>query len=182
MALENKIIFTGPVGSGKTTAIAALSDIDTVRTDAEATDMTRDRKAYAHTTVAMDYGLINLDDGNKVHLFGTPGQERFDFMWEILTQGGLGLILLIDNSRPNPFQDTRFFLSAFKGFLAKVPFVVGVTKMDIRSTPTLPQHVAFIEKLGYRSTPVYEVDARRTDDVRVLLMTLLFYLDPGLGA
>ena len=79
--VENKIIFTGPVGVGKTTAIAALSDDPPVQTDASASDMTQDRKG--HTTVAMDYGVIRLDEHTKVHLYGTPGQERFDFMWII---------------------------------------------------------------------------------------------------
>ena len=81
MLVENKIIFTGPVGVGKTTAIAALSDDPPIQTDASASDMTAVRKGY--TTVAMDYGLIQLDENTKVHLYGTPGQERFDFMWDI---------------------------------------------------------------------------------------------------
>ncbi|MEI2574272.1 ATP/GTP-binding protein, partial [Pseudomonas aeruginosa] len=78
---ENKIIFTGPVGVGKTTAIAAISDEALAQTDASASDMTLDRKR--NTTVAMDYGAISLDEDTKVHLYGTPGQERFNFMWEI---------------------------------------------------------------------------------------------------
>ena len=86
--IENKIIFTGPVGVGKTTAIAALSDEPPVQTDASASDMTAVRKGY--TTVAMDYGLIQLDENTKIHLYGTPGQERFDFMWDILSQGSMG--------------------------------------------------------------------------------------------
>ena len=94
---ENKIIFTGPVGVGKTTAIAAISDEALVQTDASASDMTLDRKR--NTTVAMDYGAISLDEDTKVHLYGTPGQERFNFMWEILSQGSMGLVLLLDNAR-----------------------------------------------------------------------------------
>lgn len=106
-----KIIFTGPVGAGKTTAISSLSDIPPVKTDRLASDMTRKRKP--ETTVAMDYGLVNLADGVAIHLYGTPGQERFDFMWEILVEGGIGLVLLIDNTRPDPFVDLRFFVKAF---------------------------------------------------------------------
>ena len=93
MKEDNKIVFTGPVGVGKTSAIAALSDVPIISTDARASDMTINRKG--HTTVAMDYGILNLEGGGKVHLYGTPGQERFDFMWEILTTGGLGLILML---------------------------------------------------------------------------------------
>ena len=92
-----KIIFAGPVGAGKTTAVAAASDIPPVRTDAAASDEVRDIKPQ--TTVALDYGAMKLGDGSTIHLYGTPGQERFDFMWEILTEGGIALVLLIDNSR-----------------------------------------------------------------------------------
>ena len=103
---DNKILFAGPVGAGKTTAIAAISDIAPIRTDAKASDMTLHRKA--HTTVALDYGMLRLDADTKVHLYGTPGQERFDFMWEIVSRGGIGLILLLDHSRANPMQDLAF--------------------------------------------------------------------------
>ena len=103
---ENKIIFTGPVGVGKTTAIAALSDDPPVKTDARASDMTLVRKG--HTTVAMDYGVIRLDEDTKVHLYGTPGQERFNFMWEILSKGSMGLILLLDNTRADSLRKLSF--------------------------------------------------------------------------
>ena len=94
---HHKIIFTGPVGAGKTTAINALSDIPTVRTDAAATDMAATRKK--ETTVALDYGVMAVSPSERIHLYGTPGQQRFDFMWDILTEGGIGLVLLLDNSR-----------------------------------------------------------------------------------
>ena len=118
--IENKIIFTGPVGVGKTTAIAALSDEPPVQTDASASDMTAVRKGY--TTVAMDYGLIQLDENTKIHLYGTPGQERFDFMWDILSQGSMGLILLLDNTRGNPvIERFEIFLGFICGFAENSP-------------------------------------------------------------
>ena len=73
-----KIVFSGPVGAGKTTAITSLSDIPPVTTDESASDMTQKRKA--NTTVAMDYGLMKLDGGERLHLYGTPGQERFELL------------------------------------------------------------------------------------------------------
>ena len=78
MARQYKIIFTGPVGAGKTTAIAAISDTQVLNTDTKATDMTSDRKDT--TTVAMDFGTIRFDNNIQIHLYGTPGQERFDFI------------------------------------------------------------------------------------------------------
>ena len=110
-----KIIFTGPVGAGKTTAIAAISDKPPISTNEAASDMTTSRKSQ--TTVAMDYGVKYLDNSDILHLYGTPGQERFNFMWDILTEGGLGLMLLIDNRRDNPFGDLSFYLNAFKEFI-----------------------------------------------------------------
>ena len=84
-ARHNKIIFSGTVGAGKSTAIAALSDIPPVSTEAMASDETA--KLKRTTTVAMDYGVLNLPDGEKVMLYGTPGQERFDFDHEYAVTG-----------------------------------------------------------------------------------------------
>lgn len=176
---QYKIIFTGPVGAGKTTAIASISDTAPVKTDAAASDMTKNRKSS--TTVAMDYGVMNLDDGEKVHLYGTPGQERFDFMWDILTQGGIGLVLLLDNTRADPFQDMRFFLEAFSKFIRDTAVAVGVTQMDLSSTPTIGEYQKQLQTLGL-NPPVFAVDAREHNDVSLLVQALLYTLDPGLSS
>ncbi|MET0090669.1 MAG: ATP/GTP-binding protein [Candidatus Thiodiazotropha sp.] len=174
---ECKIIFTGPVGAGKTSAIRAISDIEPISTDELTTDMTRNKKPG--TTVALDYGLIKLQADERIHLYGTPGQERFDFMWEILTQGGIGLILLISNQRPDPFQDMHFFIEAFKSFLHENNLVIGVTQMDLNDHPSIADYHLQLESSGYK-VPVFEVDARNRRDVGVLVEALLFTLDPGL--
>ena len=174
---QYKIIFTGPVGAGKTTAIQSISDVPPVQTDAAASDMTKSRKAA--TTVAMDYGIMNLDDGEKIHLYGTPGQERFDFMWDILTVGGIGLILLLDNTRPDPFQDMKFFLDSFGKFISDTSVAIGVTQMDISSKPTIADYHIQLEGFGLNPA-VFSVDARETNDVSLLVQSLLFSLNPGL--
>ena len=171
-----KIIFTGPVGAGKTTAIASLSDVPPLRTDQAATDMAKDRKA--ETTVAMDYGLVNLADGVAIHLYGTPGQERFDFMWDILTEGGIGLVLLLDNSRREPMQDLRFFVNAFRKFIDKTGLVIGITRMDLRPVPAIEDYCQELAPLGLREIPIFEVDARERQDVSLLVESLLCSLDP----
>jgi hypothetical protein len=175
--MEHKIIFTGPVGAGKTTAISSISDIPVVATEAKATDETALRKA--NTTVAMDYGVLNVGDGAKVHLYGTPGQERFSFMWDILTVGGIGLVLMIDNGREDPLADMEFYLNAFRKFIEKNQVVIGITRMDTKPRPGL---YTFHTKLAEMNLnpPVFEVDARERGDVKTLLVALLAMLDPGL--
>jgi uncharacterized protein len=174
-----KIIFSGPVGAGKTTAIDSISDIETVTTDEMASDMTRAQKAG--TTVAMDYGMLKLDEGERIHLYGTPGQERFNFMWDILTQGGIGLILLLNNSRPDPFGDLQFFLNAFKGFINGTKLVIGVTQMDLASKPTIDDYHLQLESSGSK-IPIFDVDAREKRDVSLLVEALLYTIDPGLDS
>lgn len=173
-----KIIFTGPVGAGKTTAINVISDIPTVRTESLASDMTRNQKP--ETTVAMDYGRIDLPNNTAVHLYGTPGQERFDFMWEILVEGGVGLVLLIDNSRPNPLKDLAFFISAFKDFIHKAALVVGVTHSDIQSQPSIKDYQRELSALGLQGIAVFEVDTRQRRDIVLLIESLLYSIDPML--
>jgi small GTP-binding protein len=174
--INKKIIFTGPVGAGKTTAIRSISDIDIVATDQSASDMTKDRKR--ETTVAMDYGVIKIGEEEKVHLYGTPGQERFDFMWSILTKGGIGLILLLDNTRKEPFQDMKFYTNSFKDFIKEQQMVVGVTRMDERKIPNINQYREWLDELDFQA-PVFEVDARSRQDVSLLIQSLLLSLDPG---
>ena len=175
--MEHKIIFSGPVGAGKTTAISSISDIPVVHTEANATDDVMLRKS--NTTVAMDYGVLNLDETAKVHLYGTPGQERFSFMWDILTVGGMGLVLMLDNAREDPLKDLEFFLDSFSTFIQKNAVVIGVSRMDMSPRPGLYTYHKKLMELGLQ-VPIFEVDARSRQDIKVLLMALLAVLDPGL--
>jgi len=173
-----KIIFTGPVGAGKTTAITSLSDEPAVTTDEQASDMTQQRKQT--TTVAMDYGVMNLGGDERIHLYGTPGQERFNFMWDILVEGGIGLILLLDNTRSNPFQDLQFFLDAFNDFIENNKVIIGITFMDVQPSPSLQNYHQKLAELKCK-VPVFEVDSREQEDVATLVQALLYSHDPWLG-
>lgn len=170
-----KVLFTGPVGAGKTTAIRTVSDTLPMMTDVAATDETRDRKPS--TTVAMDYGVIRLGSQEVVHLYGTPGQDRFDFMWEILQEGALGLLILVDNARPDPVGDLSRFLDAYESFIASSGVAVGITRTDLAPTPTRQAYLDVLARHRVRC-PVFVVDARDPRDVSLLLQSLLYSLDP----
>ncbi len=177
--MENKIIFAGPVGSGKTTSINAVSDIMVVGTEAKATDEVAQRKD--NTTVAMDYGVLNLEGGSKVHLYGTPGQDRFNFMWEILSENAMGFVILIDSARPDPLADLEHYLTAFSKPIAKSNgmVVIGVTRTELN--PEIGLLDKFYERISALklNIPVFEVDGRERQDVKQMLMALLALMDPS---
>ena len=122
-----KIVVTGPFNAGKTQFISTISDIDVVSTERKIT--TEDHGIKAETTVAMDYGRAVID-GVTLHLHGTPGQARFDFMWEILTDEMDGFIVLIDSTDRLSFADARDLISLFKTFKG-APHLVVASKQDL---------------------------------------------------
>lgn len=172
-----KIVFAGPVGAGKTTSIAAISDIEPFTTEEYATDEVKNLKDK--TTVAMDYGLMELGSGEHIHLYGVPGQARFDFMWEIIVEGGIGLILLLNNESENPLDEMDFYIDNFKDFIDKTALAIGVTRMRTGKGPDIDDYVTRLAKRGFR-VPVFEVDGRKPEDVVTLVQSLLYTLDPGL--
>ena len=122
-----KIVVAGPVGAGKTTFVKTISEIEVVATERRPTDETADMKAG--TTVAMDYGRITLGDDMWVQIYGTPGQKRFDFMWEVLMEGAHGYVLLVPAHLPSSIREAK----EIHGFLQQnsdIPFVIGITHED----------------------------------------------------
>jgi uncharacterized protein len=122
-----KIVVTGPVGAGKTTFIRTISEIDVVDTDRKPTDETAQMKSG--TTVAMDFGRITLDGDMWVQIYGTPGQSRFDFMWDILIQGAHGYILLVPAHLPGSMRAARS-IKTFMQQRTQIPMVIGITHAD----------------------------------------------------
>ena len=122
-----KMVVTGPFSAGKTQFIQSISEIDVVQTERKITSSAE--KIKQATTVAMDFGRITIDEELVLYLFGTPGQRRFDFMWEILSEGMLGFVVLVDSARPETFQEAKRILGTFRAY-APTPYVVAANKQD----------------------------------------------------
>lgn len=162
------------MGAGKTTAISSISEIPPISTDMRCSDEEGKTRKNT-TTVAMDYGYISLAEGERIHLYGTPGQERFNYMWTILSKGGIGLVILLDNARPNPVEDLNFYLDAFKDFISETGVVVGITRTDVSQQFNLTHYQQNLMQRG-QIVPVFEIDARQPNDVKILIHALLAVL------
>lgn len=172
-----KIVVTGPFSAGKTTLIRTISEITVLSTEKDITDHTKSRKA--ETTVAMDFGRITIDRDLVLYLFGTPGQDRFDFMWEILGEGMLGYVLLIDSTRPDSLEEAVGILAAFRK-MARVPFVVALNR-SAGMDPSDEDRVRSVLELG-EDVPVVPCDATDRESVKAVLLALLYSVVDQLDA
>jgi len=170
-----KILIVGSVGSGKTTAISTLSDGTAIATEAAPSDHTQLQKKS--TTVAMDYANIVLD-GTQLHIYGAPGQRRFDFMNEILINNAIGLVILVSNEASDSLNDLNYYLNANREFLRNKQAVVGVTHNDLNPNPSLNEYGRFMKARG-DSWPVFKVDARKRDDLLKLVSVLVGSANSG---
>jgi small GTP-binding protein len=164
-----KVVVTGPFAAGKTTLIRTISEITVLSTERGVTDSTRKRKA--ETTVAMDFGRITIDRDLVLYLFGTPGQDRFDFMWEILGEGMIGYLLLIDADRDDSVEQAVAIHQAFRK-MARVPYVVALNRASaddhalvetVRNRLEIPGDIAILA-----------CDATDKESVKNVLLALLY--------
>lgn len=166
-----KMVITGPFSSGKTSFIGSVSEIPVVRTERKITDSTRSVKEQ--TTVAMDFGRITIDKDLALYLFGTPGQKRFDFMWEILSEGMLGFVVLVDSARPETFREARRILDTFRSY-SNTPFVIGANKQDDEDAwPPEDLKIALGLDQDTRVLPCVATDK---ESVRNVLLELLYII------
>ena len=164
-----KMVVTGPFNAGKTQFIRAISEIDVVSTERKITS--EPEKVKESTTVAMDFGRITVDEDLILYLFGTPGQKRFDFMWEILSEGMLGFVVLIDSARPETFREARRILEVFRGY-APTPYVVAANKQDLPDAwATEDLRIALKIPTRSKSCPVWPQTKNRS---RTVLLELLY--------
>lgn len=166
----NKLLFAGPVGAGKTTAIRAISTSAPVATEAPLSGGPMEEKTT--TTVAMDYSLLDLD-GEIVHLYGMPGQKRLDFMREILVEGALGAIVLLNANSETLYEDAQHWLDSLASLNPDLALIIGVTKTDRSHDFSLNLLREHVKNLTQRAVPILSVDARQEADVKQLLRILL---------
>lgn len=168
MAEEHKILFAGPMGAGKTTAIASVVGGKMLGTEAVNTDASI---AKPTTTVGIDYGEVMLGGGSVLRLYGTPGQARFEFMWRFIAQGALGIVILIDNTRPDPLADLVLYLDHFRGLVRSGVAVIGICRTDTHPQPSREAYHGVLASQGLM-LPVFEVDVRRSEHVLMMLDVL----------
>ncbi|MFM9446403.1 GTP-binding protein [Streptomyces acidiscabies] len=170
--VATKIVVAGGFGVGKTTLVTAVSEITPLQTEAlmtQASAATDDLSATPQkltTTVAMDFGRLTLDDDLVLYLFGTPGQQRFWFMWDDLVRGALGAVVLADTRRlKDCFPALDYFESCGLPYVVAVNHFDGTERFepdDVREALTIPQKV-----------PVVVMDARRRIAVIDTLLSLV---------
>ncbi|GAV19857.1 mutual gliding-motility protein MglA [Mariprofundus micogutta] len=162
-----KLVITGPVNAGKTTMVQNLSDSQVAATDVSATDSVAELKAM--TTVGLDFGILKVDDMLELHLFGTPGQSRFNFMWNILSRGAIGAIFLVDSTSDESMAEMKKMFDYYAEHV-DLPVIVGATKQDLPGARSVDEIASL---LGLGDVMVIPVDAREKEGSKMLALTLL---------
>jgi signal recognition particle receptor subunit beta len=170
--LPVKIVIAGGFGVGKTTTVGAISEIPVLTTEAAMTEVAAQIDRTGHvpekttTTVALDFGRITIDDEITLYLFGTPGQDRFGFMWAELTEGALGALVIVDTRR---MDDCYAAVDYFEQ--TKVPFVVAINLFNGQLAHDL-NDVRWALAID-DDTPLVTFDARTRESVRDALLAVL---------
>lgn len=166
-----KMVITGPYASGKTEFIKSISEIDVVTTESKVSEGTAEALVKDQTTVAMDFGRITVDEELVLYLFGTPGQRRFDFMWEILAEGMLGFVVMVDSTKPETFREAKSILETFRAY-APTPYVVAANKQDMADAwPADDLRIALRIDERVKLLPCV---AREKESVKGVLLQLLY--------
>lgn len=163
-----KLVVTGAVNAGKTTFVKTISEIDPITTDELATeDSVKELKS--HTTVAMDYGRRTIDENLVLHIYGTPGQERFYFSWDVLVEGAFGVIFLADSTSMESIQTTKNIIHYFKARY-ELPYLLCITKLDLEDSLGYQEVMRLINEPNLFSI---QCSANKPEDVYKALVTLI---------
>lgn len=174
-ARVHRIVFVGAFGVGKTTAIAAVSDIPVLRSDAAISDPGADGACSPDkttTTVAIDYGEIHIDQGERYALYGVPGQARFSHIWDMVLPPAFGVILLANPQRDDDLADTTRWLAHIAERAPRATVLIGVTRVAPDDDAALAPYRRAIAP-WHPTQPVFAFDPRESNHVRWMLGTLL---------
>ena len=163
-----KIVIAGPFDAGKTTFIKSISEITVLSTERQVSDPSG--RGGSETTVAMDFGRVTISDDIVLYLFGTPGQERFSFMWDTLSEGMLGFVVLFDGSSNTSVTEAQSMLEYF-GRMAEVSYVVAANRVSPDDTDRLGHLRADLALDA--AVPLLAVDSRDRGSVKAVILTLL---------
>jgi len=159
-----KVVVTGPFNAGKTEFVRTASDIEIVSTERIITDAAA-KEGKTATTVALDYGHVKVGDA-LLHLYGTPGQERFKFMWNILSSSSDAFILVVDSEDRTSFMEAMQMIRLMRKS-RKAPYLLAANKQDGRKALS-PEKIAHLLKLP-ESVPVVPCVARDKQSVMQVL-------------
>jgi signal recognition particle receptor subunit beta len=164
--IVHRILFTGTMGVGKSTAVASLLDAPLVSTAIDG----------GRAPVAVDHGDIVLDNGDRLRLYGTPGQRRFEPTWRALAEDAMGLVVLVDHARPDPLADLVIYLENFAGLIARTGCVIGVGRLRPGTPPSLDALAEAAARHGV-VCPIVPLDVRERAQVLARVDLLLVQLE-----
>lgn len=168
----HKLVFIGAAGVGKTTAIRAVSDDRPV--DAGALLI----PALGNISVVLDVGELTLDDGDVLHLYGIAGDENFDALRPLLGEGVMGLVILIDSTRPDSLATLERHLTWSAELIGAVPAIVVLNRQDAAAATSPEDHVRHLAQCGL-DLPVVAIDPRERDDVLYLINMIVAMVARG---
>lgn len=170
-----RIIVTGSFNSGKTEFIKQISEIEPITTDKPVTEQEL-KEIKALTTVALDFGRLTVDEDIVIHLYATPGQERFDFIYPLLLKNALAVIILGDITDEKSIKDIVKYYRKFHN-LKRLPTVVALTKVDLENKVPEEKIEEYLSPLP-KDIPVYRINATNKEDVKnTVLLALQMLLD-----
>ncbi|NOT86789.1 MAG: hypothetical protein HOP03_01240 [Lysobacter sp.] len=169
-----KLVFAGPVGAGKTTAIRSLSDFEPVSTEMPLTDGPMGEKTT--TTVALDFAPVSLEDGTPLHLYGLPGQEHFSHMRPIVMAGAVGVIVVLPGDNARISDECERWLRTIRDITTDAGVVIGITRTDLVGNFRMDTIRDAVRRCG-PPVPVFTFDARDREQTSHLVRALLLSLD-----
>ncbi|MFB6470549.1 MAG: ATP/GTP-binding protein [Vulcanisaeta sp. AZ3] len=168
-----KIVIAGPYGAGKTTFVKTLSEVLPIETETPLSKASTDgnMKGKKTTTVAFDYGRMKIREDLVVHLFGTPGQERFSFMWKIISRGMHGYLFIVDSSAEDRVKEALGMYNFFRENFPYTPHVIAANKQDVSGAVSI-RAVRSILKIPYEIKVVPLIATNRRSALLTLVMLL----------